>query len=91
MIETIAMRSGTTARNDANTNVEHRERAEAAEQRLDQHAGALAVRPAVLEQRVEAGQVHRLAGDGGVRSSAALAAFSASGFSPKAESGSGCG
>ena len=44
---------------------EHRERAEPAEHRLEQQAGALAVRAAVLEQRVEAGQVHRLAGDRG--------------------------
>ena len=42
---------------------EHRERAERAEHRLEQQAGAVAVRAAVLEERVESGQVHRLARD----------------------------
>ena len=69
---------------------EHGQRAEPAEHGLEEQAGALAVGAAVLEERVEAGQVHRLPATV-APFSAALAAFSACGFSPKAEFGSGCG
>ena len=62
MIETTAIRSGTIARNDANTNASTASAPEPAEHRLEQQAGPVAVSAAVLEQRVEAGQVHRLAG-----------------------------
>ena len=89
MIEENAISSGTIARNEREHEVEHEQRAEAADQRLDQDARALAA-AAVLRQRVEAGQLHRLAGDGSPRARR-VAAFSASGFSPNAEFGSGGG
>ena len=45
---------------------QHDERTEAAEHRLDEHAGALALGAAVLRERVEARQEHALAADAGV-------------------------
>ena len=45
MIETIAITIGTNARNEANTNASTSERAEAAEHRLEQHAGPVAAAP----------------------------------------------
>ena len=66
------------------------QRAEPADERLDQEAGAVGVLARVLEQRVEAGQVDRRSRDR-CAFDTSLAAFSAAGFSPKAESGSGWG
>ena len=63
MIDTTAITSGTTASTEANTNSKHDERAEPAEQRLDEHAGA-GVAAGGRRQRVEAGHVHRRAADG---------------------------
>ena len=62
MIDTIAMNIGTIARNDANTNASTAQRAQAADHRLDQDAGTVAVLAAVLHERVVTGQVHRRAG-----------------------------
>ena len=77
MIETTAITIGTKARNDANTKVSTSSAPNAADQRLDQHARALAVGAAVLDQGVEPGQVHGRAPTV-TPASAALAAFSAS-------------
>ena len=85
------MTIGTTARKDANTNASTASAPSAPSTASSRSPGPSAVLAAVLGQGVEAGQVHRLRRPTVAPLSAALAAFSAFGFSPNAESGSGCG
>ena len=66
MIAGIAIISGTNAQQRAEHEAEHDQRAEAAEQRLEQDAGAVGV-AALRVERVEAGEMHRRAGDGHAR------------------------
>ena len=62
MIETIAIRIGTNASSEANTNASTTQRPEAAEHRLEQDARAAAATRLVLE-RVETGHLNRRAPD----------------------------
>ena len=91
MIETIAITERDEGEERGEHEGQHGERADAADQRLEQHAGALVVGAAVLGQRVEAGQVHRRAGDRCARRARRWRPSRPRGFSPNAESGSGCG
>ena len=91
MIETNAISSGTRARNEAKTKVSTTSAPRPPISASSRTPGPLAVGAAVLGQRVEAGQVHRPARRPSAPSSARLAAFSACGFSPKSDVGSGCG
>ena len=61
MIETTAIRIGRMASAEANTNSSTASAPSAAEHGLEQQPRALAVGAAVLDERVEAGQVHGLA------------------------------
>ena len=90
MIETIAMKIGTIARNDANTNVSTASAPSPPSTASSSRPGPSLSAPLSSNS---ASKPVRCTGWPAtvVPSSAALAAFSACGFSPNAESGSGCG
>ena len=91
MIETNAITSGTKARNEANTKASTTSAPSAPSTASSSTPGPPAVAAAVLGERVEAGQVHGLAADRRRPGAPRCAAFSALGFSPNAERGSGRG
>ena len=90
MIETNAMKIGMTARNDANTNVSTASAPSAPSSASSSSPGPSLSAP--LSSNSASNPVRCTGWPATVAPfSAALAAFSACGFSPNAESGSGCG
>ena len=90
MIATIAIRSGTNASSEPNTNAEHEQRAEAAEQRLDAARPGRCRVAALRVERVVAVRCTGAPADGHAAQRRARG-FSAFGLSPNGWSGSGGG
>ena len=90
MIETIAITSGTTARKEAKTKVST---SSAPTPPISASSSTPGPSLSAPESSASASKPVRCTGCAGDRGALerALAAFSARGFSPKAESGSGCG